>query len=470
VDHPEAGVVAVKGPSRLGVALLVLLIVVGGGLALDRVDPKAMHAVGAGSAPSGAWFCPHGGGKDWQTELYLANPGAGPVDVLVTPLGNGKPGAVSSYTVDPGAELRVPAGSPDPGASSFVEYFGGWVAAGWVTRAGGGQTGVAAEPCAPEAGTRWLAPDGTTEQGQSASLIVMNPFDVVAVVDVAIYTDTRAPIRDSGLTDQQIPPHRSIALSLTRYALDEPAAAAEVRALAGRVAVASRGVADAGGIRSSLGVTELGGRWILPATNDPGQSTLVVVAPGDDQVRFGAILYSGADPAPAGGLEDQSQTGRSSHAYPVITDGASAVEVRTQAGSPPIAVVRRVQGPGSDAGATGGVSAPASSWIVLPTVAGEPSSPGMVLTNTGPEDVVVTLTRMTATGSDPDTLEVTVPAARTAAVPARFLESDPTAAVLASSTGGTFVAAGASSSLGKLGIAGYAVAAGVPVPTGIMAG
>jgi hypothetical protein len=467
VDHAEAGLVAVRSGGRLGVAMLVLLAVVGGGLVLDRTEPKAMAPIGEGAAPSGAWLCPHGGGKDWTTQLYLANPGADPVDVRVTSLGDAKPSEPSSYTVDAGAELRIPAEASDPAASSFVEYFGGWVAAGWVAKAGGGQSGVAAEPCASEAGTRWLAPDGTTEQGQNANLIVMNPFDVVAVVDVAIYTDTRAPIRDSGLTDQEVPPHRSISLSLNRYALDEPAAAAEVRATAGRVAVASLGVGDDGGIRSALAVTGEGVRRILPSTNDPGQSTLVVVAPGDEQVRFGAVLYAGGEAGPAGGLTGQSQSGRSAHAYPVITDGASAVDVRALAGSPPFAVVRRVEGPGNDAGATGGVPGPAPSWIVLPTVAGEPSSPGVVLTNPGAQEMTVTLTRMTATGADTDTLDVVVAAGASVAVASRFLEVDPTGAVLAvSQDGSSFVAAGASSSLGKLGIAGFAVSAGVPLPPG----
>jgi hypothetical protein len=49
-------------------------------------------------------------------------------------------------------------------------------------------------------------------------------------------------------------------------------------------------------------------------------------------------------------------------------------------------------------------------------------------------------------------------------VPARFLEQDPNAAVLAVSTDGTFVAAGASPSRGREGVAAFAVAAGVPIP------
>ena len=63
---------------------------------------------------------------------------------------------------------------------------------------------------------------------------------------------------------------------------------------------------------------------------------------------------------------------------------------------------------------------------------------------------------------------MSVPAASTVRVPAQFLEQDPTAAVLAVAADGSFVATGASSSMGANGIASYAVAAGIAVPTGVL--
>jgi hypothetical protein len=47
------------------------------------------------------------------------------------------------------------------------------------------------------------------------------------------------------------------------------------------------------------------------------------------------------------------------------------------------------------------------------------------------------------------------------------LSPNPTAAVVAVSSDGAFVAAGASSSLGQEGVAGYAVAMGVVVPSDV---
>jgi hypothetical protein len=454
---------------RSGLALVLLLIVVGAGLALARAEPRPRAALPSEATSSGAWFCPHGGGPDWHTVLYVANPGDATVQVRVTPLASEHPGSPESYSVDAGAELRIPVPSGDAAASSFLEYFGGWVAAGWVTTAGGGQKGVAAEPCAPQPGVRWLAPDGTTQQGEDADVVVMNPFAVDAVIDVAVFSERPAPIRDSLFTNVRVPPHRSVILRLNRVSLDQPAAAAEVVAQTGRVAVASLGVSRDGGIRSVLGVTASARRVLLAGTGDVGQSTLVVMAAGQAEARFGATLLSGEKPQAAGGLTEVTQGGQSARAYPLITRNPSLVDVRVEQGSVPVAAVRRTEGQAGDPGATGGAAAPAAAWVIPPTVAGEPDHPGMVLGNPGPSQVEVTLTLLGASGVL-DELDVSVPATSAVAVPAQFLEQDPTAAVLAVAADGSFVATGASSSLGLEGFASYAVAAGIPVPPGVLPG
>ncbi len=454
---------------RSGLALALLSIVVGAGLALDRAEPRPRAALPQRAASSGAWFCPHGGGPGWETALYVANPGEAAVQVRVTPLAQRHPGSPQSYSVDPGTELRIPVPSGDAAASSFLEYFGGWVAAGWVTDAGGEQSGVAAEPCASEPGVRWLAPDGSTQQGQDADVVVMNPFDVDAVIDVAVFSERPAPIRDSSFTNIRVPPHRSMILRLTRVSLDEPAAAAEVLARTGRVAVASLGISSDVGIRSVVGVTAPADRALLAGTGDVGQSTLVVMAPGEAETRFGATLLSGEKPQAAGGLTEVTQGGQSARAYPTITQDPSLVDVRVEQGTAPIAAVRRTEGQNGDPGATAGAAAPAAAWVIPPTVAGDPSHPGMVLGNPGTSQVEVTLSLLGEAGIL-DEIVVSVPATSAVRVPARFLEQDPTAAVLAVAAAGSFVAAGASSSLGLEGVASYAVAAGIPVPPGVLAG
>ena len=454
-----------RSRGRLGLAVLTVLVVVAAGVAVDRAGPEARPEPARVAASSGAWLCPHGGGPDWQTDLYVANPGETAAEIRVTPLAAKHGGQAQAFTVAPGSEIQVPTVSSDPASSSFVEYFGGWVAVGWVTHAGGSASGVAAEPCAPEPGTRWFAADGSTEQGQEADLVVMNPFDVDAVIDVAVLSQSRAPIRDSALTDVRIAPHRSALLRLNQVSADEPAAAAEVVVRTGRVAVSSLGISRDGGIRSALAVRSPSGEVLLAGTQDVGQSTLAVMVPSEQEVRFGAVLLSSGHPDTAGGITETTLSGPSARAYPIITKGPSLVDVRTYGGAA-IVAVRRSEGQSLDPGATGGTAEPAASWVVLPTVAGEPSTPGMVLGNPGSSPLEVSLTLLGASGTI-DRIAVTVAATSAVDVPAAFLAQEPTAAVVAVSSGGAFVATGASSSTGQFGIAGYAVAAGVAVPSDV---
>ena len=61
----------------------------------------------------------------------------------------------------------------------------------------------------------------------------------------------------------------------------------------------------------------------------------------------------------------------------------------------------RASGLGNDPGATAGASAPSQAWVVTPTVAGEPSRPGLVLMNPGSDPVEVTLHLLPPKGAAP---------------------------------------------------------------------
>ncbi|HXF37045.1 MAG TPA: hypothetical protein VNO17_07680, partial [Actinomycetota bacterium] len=113
-----------------------------------------------------------------------------------------------------------------------------------------------------------------------------------------------------------------------------------------------------------------------------------------------------------------------------------------------------------------GGAAPAEAWVVLPTVAGRPSHPRLVLANPGPEPIAVRLSALPPAGATevPGPVRVELPARAAVSAPAAFVEALPGAAVLAVSEGGTFLAVSASTSLGQEGLAGNAAALGVAVP------
>jgi hypothetical protein len=444
---------------------VVIAAVVGGGLALQRgLGPRTPPRASPGTARSGAWFCPHGGGpKEWKATLYLANPGVADVTARVTSLSVHHRSAPDSVTVPAQATVAVTVPAVGREASAFVEYFGGWIAAGWVTQGGAGEIGVGAEPCAPAAARTWYAPDGTTTQGEDAYLVVMNPFAADAVFDVVLLTPRRAPIRDSKLTDVVLKAGRSVAFRLNAFAEGEAAVGAEVDVNLGRVAVSSLGISRDGGIRSVIGATAASSKAYVGAGAGSGQSSLVLMVPGERQLRFGATLLS-KDPAqPAGGLTEAQQNPTSARLFPVTTSGAASIDVVSQASVPFVASQHAV-GVGNDSAATGGAQ-PAARWVVLPAIAGEPALPGLVLVDPGNQTVTVTLHALAAAGDTPPAdVTLTISAGSVATAPPAFLDQLPFGAVEVRAVGGAVLATAASTSLGVKGRSTYALSVGVAEP------
>ncbi len=453
-------------------ALVTLSLVVGGGVYVERfVGPREASAGAEGTAYSGSWFCPHGGGpSEWEVTLSVANPGAAPVDIRVRDIGAKKPSPPATFTVDPGSELQIPVAADGRERASIVEYFGGWVAAGWVAHAGGGEGGLAAEPCLPQAGRAWLLPDGTTVRGQDAYVVVMNPFAADAVLSVTLYTDRSRTIVTDDWTDYVLPAYRSVAFHLNTKALGYRTVSAEVDVKIGRVAAASLGISSAGGIRSAAGfLGSPSSRVILPGGADQGRTDLVVTNPAEERkAGFGATLQERDTEQVVGALQDALQRDGSADTYPIGTEGPSTIDLQATEGSPGLAAVRRTYGVNSDQGSTSGVVAPARAWVVLPAAAGAPFNPRLFLSNPGTEPAVVTLSFLPVAGSGsvPPPVTVQVAPGRTVQVPQEWVAAQPTAAVLVVAAEGTLVPAASSYSLGREGLAAFAVAVGAPIPEG----
>jgi hypothetical protein len=455
----------VRGRGQGLLAIVATAVVIGGGFALQReLGPRTPDPAPAGTVRSGAWFCPHGGGpKEWRATLYLANPGTVAVSARITGLSSKRPAASKDIEVPPDATMAVSVDAVGREASTYVEYFGGWLAAAWVAQGGGGEIGVGAEPCAPVAERTWFAADGTTEQGEDAYLVVMNPFAVDAVFDVVLFTPKRAPIRNSRLTNHVLRPGRSVAFRLNAFAEGDPAVGAEVDVTLGRVAVSSLGISRDGGIRSVIGADRTTSQAYLPVGSGAGQSTLDLMAPGDEPIAFGATLLSSGAPVPAGGLTEASLRPTSARGFPVTGSGPSSITVVSQ-GAAAFAATLRAVGVGNDDAATGGTASPSSDWVVLPAIAGEPAQPGLVLVNAGNSSVAITLhALMPEGGTRPPDVTVTIPAGSVVHAPAEFLDRTHDAAIEVRSDGGGIVAMAASTSLGVKGRSTYSLAMGIPV-------
>jgi hypothetical protein len=334
-----------------------------------------------------------------------------------------------------------------------------------MVRADDPDTGLSAEPCAPQAGTTWYTTETSSEEGEEAFLVIANPFAADAVFDVTLFSPDRPPLRDPDWTDLALKAGRSTTLPVSKKIVGEEAVAAVVQTKVGRIAVATLGITDGGGVRGVLGTRAPASVWHLPAGGGAGQSTLVTFVPGDGGLRYGATLLSEEGPQVVGGLVEAQQQGASTQSAPVITSGPSSIVV-TSPGDQPLVAAQRAEGQSADDAATGGVAEPAPAWVVLPTVADEPSLPGLVVENPGTEPVTVTLRLLPPDGgAAPKEVSFDLAASTTAGAPPRLFRDASRAAVLVTATG-PITAAGASTSSGVHGLSLFAVSMGVPVPDG----
>ncbi len=475
--HQEAGgPVRSRGQGVLTVAVAGVVAV--GAISLDRLGQREPAAAAPPTATSGTWLCPHGGGDAYEGTVFLANPGETQVMARVTELDADAADGSSDVLVPPRSQIAVEVAASTRSSSTFVETFGGWVAAGWMIRGAGGEAGVGAEPCAPEARRDWVSAAPTTGEGDDSFLVVMNPFDTDAVFDVALFSSGRAPVRHADLTDVTVAPRRSVAIRLNLYAQGEGGLGVSIEVSSGRVAASTLLASRGRGIGSVLASATPGERQVLLTTTGTGRSVLAVAvptptpasasdqgaAPGGLGSTFAATLRSLDPPQPAGGLADQAQEPESAAAYPVTTTGPSAVDVVVREGAPLVAAIRTA-GVGRDGAATAGSVAPATSWIVTPTVAGEPARAGLLLLNPGPSQATVTVSSIPSEGTTVTETVVSVPPGSVGVLPRDFLDGIGSASLLVTAEGSPVIALGASTSLGNDGLSLFGLAAGVPIPS-----
>jgi Family of unknown function (DUF5719) len=462
-----AGPAHVRG--RLLAAALAVLLVIGVGVALDR-------GVGARAAPggaatgitgsSGAAFCPHGGGEGWTGWVDVANPGRRPVRVRLTTFGPHGVLARSSFVLPPlsGAEREVPA--TDPGAATEVEYFGGWAAASAVVRSDGSPPSVAAERCAGAPSGRWYLPDTGTGSGQTAYLVVMNPFPQDAAFDVLLQTDRRSPVRPGPLTPYVLPAGTSVALKVNDFLVqgpDEALVTAQVRIRIGRVVAGSLGLSSAG-VREEAGIAAPATRWLLPGAGSTGTSTLQLRDATGRRADVSVILQ-GESTQSVASIAGDSSIGPGMVRQEELDAGSGpfGVEVRST-NRVPIVVARRLTGEHGDVASVDGVAGTARRWLVLPTSPPSGSSRFLILMNPQQDPATLTVRLLGGRGEVPagSLASITVPGGR------QVVHEVPTdgpapVAVLVTAASGTVVAAEAS--LSGVG-GGYASTPGAVVPRG----
>jgi hypothetical protein len=455
-----------EGPAPIRgrvIAILALVaLVAGSGYLLDRKGPRAAVVGPIENTQSGAWFCPHGGTGGARGWVVIANPGQRDVVVRVTTFGKNGVRALSSLSVPAGDQVYHEVPATEPGASTEVEYFGGWVGASAVVEGGTkSKPGLAGERCAPATRRTWFLPDQPTGRDETAYAVVMNPFSTPAQFNVVIRTERRT-INPSSLTPFVLPPRSSVGIKLNEYALESPGqttVTTQVIQQIGRVVAGSFALTP-GSLRAEVGLPALELRWVVPGSDQAPSGEVPLMNPGSVRtdvtvIRQGSTVQevlSGEDGLSlAPGFVSTFKADRLS--------GAGLLVESTNRGR--IATAAILTGPGADTATMDGTSTPARAWLVLPTLPAEGGQGVLILQNPGRRPVDVSIRLIGANGR----LELTgaglrtIPAARTVVVPLQTVSGVAVSAIVVGK-GGTFVAAGASY-VGDG--AGYAATLGVPM-------
>jgi hypothetical protein len=110
--------------------LVIAAAVAVGAVSLERLGLREPSVALPATVTSGTWLCPHGGGEGYEGTVFVANPGDTPVTIRVTELDEGTGETPSEFEVAPGSQVGVNASASQRSSSTFVESFGGRVAAG----------------------------------------------------------------------------------------------------------------------------------------------------------------------------------------------------------------------------------------------------------------------------------------------------------------------------------------------------
>lgn len=449
---------------RRAVAIVVAATLAAGtAVALERgLGARAADRGAAVGTTSGAWFCPHGGADGWTGWVVVANPGAVPVELRITSLWARGVRSVTSLSVSPGSQVYKQVFAGDRSASTRVEYFGGWVGAAAVIRAGGAAAPTAAERCVAGPAEAWYLPDQRTGRDEITYVVVMNPFAEEAAFDVILRTE-RQEDRPKALSPFVLEAHDSVGIRVNDYVLKGPGERTVAAVVVPRIGrVVAGGLAISGPeVRAEAGMTSPRARSVVPAAGYEGGGELLLVNATASAADVLAVSEGPSARHPLtgpGGITLQPDGVRT-----IEVDGlpdASVAVHGTQDRA--VAAALRLAGEGSDGATITGANRPVRSWLVLPTLPPSRGRAYLVLENSGPQAARITVQMLGPSGplAAAGLGSVPLPPGRTIQVSLPSSPEGMPLSAIVTAESGTLVAAGASySSNGS----GYATTLGIPM-------
>ena len=297
VPRPPAGSAAALAGGRilvvaLGIAVVVTLLAT---LLQRPTPPVAQGATTVEPIGSSVLLCPEpGAGTDLGVRVTAAvipgQPGqdgaAGAAGLETLPGGASESSAITV----PGGQAQIEAfGAALPPIRAFGEgsLAPGLVADQWGRDPGGKGRGMASTACAPAASEFWFVGGGAIA-GRTTRIILVNPDDTSAIVDVLIHGP-------DGLIDA--PAGRGLVVKgQDRLVLRLDVLAPGVAATAVHVIVRTGRVGAAVDDEQQSGLATVGTDWIPPAA-EPASKVYVPGIIGGDGARVLSVMAPGGDDA-----------------------------------------------------------------------------------------------------------------------------------------------------------------------------
>jgi hypothetical protein len=232
----------------------------------STISAPWMPALPVPGGLTSSWFCPGipaSGEEGVGGEVVIANAGASALDATVTLLAGPGEAVERAVTVPPrGREVvDVDAAVTADFVGAMVEIQGG---GGLVEQRALHPEGMSVAACANAPASSWYLAEGFTAEGSVEQLVLSNPYDESAIVDIGFATEegSREP---SELQGAPIPSRSVKVIDLdTIAARDEPEVAVKVVATKGNLVVGRAQVYNGGGRRGfgvSLASPALRDQW-----------------------------------------------------------------------------------------------------------------------------------------------------------------------------------------------------------------
>jgi Family of unknown function (DUF5719) len=342
VRPPSVAAPALRGiaASSIGLAgalVAVAVVLVLAASALPAARPPATPATG--DPYSARWVCPLLAGQ--ATSVTVANVGGGAATLKTTVLATGKPESPAGKTLAAGATRQLQV-KPQKDGYVQVEAFSAPVV---VTAGGLG--------CASGSGNRWWLPASDTRQGIDTRVVVANPNNEPAVVDLVPHV-TAGSIRPDE-DELFVPPRSAVTRPLGDVATTGLKPSIEVVARAGRVVVGaavSRRGTDEPALLPAQGVLRPAW-WFAGGVSGGGrQAQVLVTNPNATPLQLTVEVTTGKGTfKPPGPFDEPIANGGTAELAipPLDVEGAFAVRVRSRDGAAFAAALRVIEGGGDSA-------------------------------------------------------------------------------------------------------------------------